>query len=194
MQRNSQRVLKLVLAAACLALGYLLPFLTAGNYLLGQMFSPMHIPALLCGFLCGWPYGLTVGFILPLTRSFLFGAPPIHTAIIMAAELATYGAVAGLLYQRLSGRRWGVILALILSMLAGRVIGGLVSIPVLSLFAKNPLSFTIYLTNYFVTPWPAILIQLLIVPSLVNILESAKLLPIGGAKSGKTLSKETIAE
>ena len=38
----------------------------------------MHIPVLLCGFLCGWPWGLAVGFVAPLLRSVLFGMPPIY--------------------------------------------------------------------------------------------------------------------
>ncbi len=166
----------MILAAACLALGYLLPFLTGNNFALGQMLSPMHLPALLCGFLCGWPYGLAVGAVMPLMRCVLLGAPPLHTAIIMACELATYGAVAGLMYGRLRGKRLGIVLSLIAAMLAGRVVGGLVSIPVLSVFAKNPITFAAFWTNYFLTPWPAIVVQLLVVPSVVHMLESAKLM------------------
>ncbi len=36
------------------------------------MLCPMHLPALLCGFMCGWPWGLAVGFISPLLRSMIF--------------------------------------------------------------------------------------------------------------------------
>ena len=176
MSGQSRKIKRLVLAAACLALGYLLPFLTGNNFALGQMLSPMHIPALLCGFLCGWPYGLAVGAVMPLMRFVLVGAPPLHTAIIMAFELATYGAVAGLLYARLRGKRFGTVIALVVAMLAGRVVGGLVSIPVLSIFAKNPITFAAFWTNYFLTPWPAIVVQLLVVPSVVHMLEAAKIM------------------
>ena len=40
-------------AAMCLALALILPFLTAQIPEIGQALSPMHIPAFLCGFICG---------------------------------------------------------------------------------------------------------------------------------------------
>ena len=51
-------VKKLVFAALCLALCIVLPFLTGQIPQIGSMLSPMHIPVLLCGFICGWPYAL----------------------------------------------------------------------------------------------------------------------------------------
>ncbi len=56
-------VKKLVFAALCLALCLLLPFLTGQIPQIGEMLSPMHIPVLLCGFICGWPYALVVGLV-----------------------------------------------------------------------------------------------------------------------------------
>ena len=56
----------LVLTALFLALGIILPFLTGQIPEIGSMLLPMHLPVLLCGFVCGWPYGLAVGFITPL--------------------------------------------------------------------------------------------------------------------------------
>ena len=73
--RNSNIKL-LVLAALFLALGLVLPFLTGQIPEIGSMLCPMHIPVLLCGFFCGWPWGLAVGLITPVLRSFLFGMPP----------------------------------------------------------------------------------------------------------------------
>lgn len=62
--RNSN-VKKLVLAALFLALALVLPFLTGQIPEVGSMLCPMHIPALLCGFFCGWPWGLAVGRACP---------------------------------------------------------------------------------------------------------------------------------
>ncbi len=60
------------------------------------MLLPMHIPVLLCGLICGWKYGILVGFILPLLRHTIFGMPILFpTGIAMAFELATYGFVIG---------------------------------------------------------------------------------------------------
>ena len=88
----------LSLAAMFLGLGLMLPFLTGQIPAVGSMLLPMHIPVFLCGLICGWQYGLAVGFIVPLLRSMLFSMPPMYpTAVSMAAELATYGFVIGIL-------------------------------------------------------------------------------------------------
>ena len=94
-------VQKLVVAALMLALGLVLPSITMNIPTVGKMLCPMHIPVLLCGFLCGGPYGLLVGFLTPLLRSVLFGMPAmVPTAVCMAFELATYGMVSGMLSSR----------------------------------------------------------------------------------------------
>ena len=55
---------KLVLSGMFLALGIVLPFVTGQIPQIGSMLCPMHIPVLLCGFICGWQYGLVVGVSL----------------------------------------------------------------------------------------------------------------------------------
>ena len=95
-------VIQLVTAALCLALCMVLPFLTGQIPQIGSALSPMHIPVLMCGFLCAPAYAAAVGFIAPLLRFALFGMPPIFpTGVAMCFELATYGLVAGVLYRRL---------------------------------------------------------------------------------------------
>ena len=89
MNKNIQ---KLTYSALYLAIALVLPFLTGQIPQIGSMLCPMHIPALLCGFVCGWGWGLAVGFIAPLLRSVLFGMPDMFpTAVSMAFELAVYG-------------------------------------------------------------------------------------------------------
>ena len=47
--------------------------------------SLIHI---LCGMVCGWPYGLAVGEVMPLLCGLLFGMPVLYpTGIGMAFEL-----------------------------------------------------------------------------------------------------------
>lgn len=95
-----KNVKNLCLSAVCLALCMILPFLTGQIPQIGNALSPMHIPVLMCGLLCGWPYGLLIGFIAPLLRFALFGMPPLMPAgLAMMFELATYGALAGLLLE-----------------------------------------------------------------------------------------------
>ena len=52
-----KQVKKLVYSAMCLALCLVLPFLTGQIPEVGSMLLPMHIPVLLCGFLCGAGWG-----------------------------------------------------------------------------------------------------------------------------------------
>ena len=77
---------RMVLAALFVAIGFLLPFLTGQIQQIGNMLSPMHIPVLLCGFVCGPFWGLLVGAVTPLLRSLTLGMPPL-IAIIMGESL-----------------------------------------------------------------------------------------------------------
>ena len=124
---KSIQVRKLTYAALFLALAMVLPFITGQIPEIGKALSPMHIPVLLCGFLCGWPWGLAVGFIAPLLRSVIFGMPAMFPgAVAMAFELAVYGCLSGLLYSLLPRKKWSIYVALIVSMIAGRIVWGIV--------------------------------------------------------------------
>ena len=124
MKKN--QLIRLVLSAMFLAIGFVLPFLTGQIPEVGSRLLPLHLPALVCGFVCGWPWGLAVGFILPLLRSLIFGMPPLApTALAMAFEMAAYGAVAGVAYERLAKKPANVYVALIIALLAGRLVWGL---------------------------------------------------------------------
>ena len=90
MHNQNRSVRNLVLAALMLALAYILPNFTGNIPQIGAMLLPMHLPTILCGFLCGGPWGAAVGFLAPLMRSLLLTRPPLFpTAIAMAFELAT---------------------------------------------------------------------------------------------------------
>ena len=98
--KKTSNLRNLILSAMFLALAFVLPFITGQIPQIGAMLLPMHIPVLLCGFFCGAPWGLAVGFIAPLFRSVIFGMPPMFpTALCMAFELAAYGLVSGFMYR-----------------------------------------------------------------------------------------------
>ena len=104
--KQSKSLQNLIYSAVFLALAYVLPFLTGQIPSVGKMLLPMHLPALLCGFVCGWQWGLGVGFLAPLLRSLTLGMPPFFPmAVSMAFELAAYGAIAGRLRNGVAGDR-----------------------------------------------------------------------------------------
>ena len=169
-------VKKLVFAALCLALCIVLPFLTGQIPQIGGMLSPMHIPVLLCGFLCGWPYALAVGLIAPLLRHLMFGMPPILTALVMTFELGAYGAFAGIFYQILPKKTSCIYVALLLAMLAGRVVYGVASFIILGV-SGTAFTFQAFLSGAFLTAWPGILCHIIVIPLIVIALKKAKLMP-----------------
>lgn len=177
---RSELVRKLVCAAVCLAIALVLPLLTGQIPQIGSMLLPMHIPVLLCGFLCGWPWGLAVGFVAPLLRFFLFGMPPLFpTGVAMAFELATYGAVAGLLYRLLPKRVPFLFLSLLAAMLAGRVVWGGVRFLIAGL-SHTEFPFSAFVAGAAVNAIPGIVLQIVLIPPLVLALRRAGLVRSGG--------------
>ncbi len=179
----NQQLRRMVYAAVFLALALVLPFLTGQIPQIGSMLSPMHIPVFLCGFLCGWPWGLAVGFLAPFLRSLIFGMPPMFpTAVAMAFELAVYGCLAGLLYALLPRRRGSVYTALIVSMIAGRVVWGVVRL-ILAGLSGNSFTFKMFLAGAFTNAIPGIILHIVLIPVLVIALERAGLSLNGGSSA-----------
>ena len=167
---------KLVAAGMLLAIGWLLPLLTGQIQSIGQMLCPMHLPVMIGGFVLGPVYGLLLGFITPLTRSLLFGMPVMYPgAVGMAFELAAYGFCCGAFYKVFEKHeKMRVYFALIVSMLIGRLVWAAARLVMLGV-TQTPLTWKIFITTEFLNAWPAIILQLLIIPKIVQILRKAKL-------------------
>ena len=173
---NSTRLRKLTYSALYMAIALILPFVTGQIPEIGAMLCPMHIPALLCGFMCGWPWGVAVGFISPLLRSVMFGMPAMFpAAIAMVFELAVYGGMAGLLYSRLPRKKWMIYAALLISMIAGRVVWGAVQ-ALLAGLSGNSFTWTLFLTGAVINAIPGIIMQLALIPVLVVTMDKAGLM------------------
>ncbi len=154
---------QLTLSALFLALGLILPFVTGQIPQIGSMLLPMHLPVFLCGMICGWPYGLTIGFILPLLRFSLFHMPPIFpTGIAMAFELATYGAISGLLLKRAPNDLKNIYFSLIVAMLLGRIVWGIIS------YLLIQIDMQIFIASGFISAIPGIILQLIIIPLIIR--------------------------
>lgn len=173
---NSTQLRKLTYSALYMAIALILPFVTGQIPEIGAMLCPMHIPALLCGFMCGWPWGVAVGFISPLLRSVMFGMPAMFpAAIAMAFELAVYGGMAGLLYSRLPRKKWMIYAALLISMIAGRVVWGAVQ-ALLAGLSGNSFTWTLFLTGAVINAIHGIIMQLALIPVLVVTMDKAGLM------------------
>ena len=173
MNNKRTHVLSLTCAAICLALCMVLPFVTGQIPEIGSMLCPMHIPVLLCGFICGPAYAAAVGAIAPVLRFMLFGMPPLFpTGAAMCAELAAYGLLAGLLHKRLPKSPKFVYVALIAAMIGGRAVWGVV---MALLMGMSGGSFTLnaFAAGAFLNAVPGIIVHILLIPVIVLALERA---------------------
>lgn len=166
---------KITYAAICLALALVLPFLTGQIQQIGNALCPMHIPVLLCGFLCGWPYGLVVGFIAPLLRFVLFGMPVLMpVGVSMAFELASYGFFAGILYKKLPRTNLSIYASLIIAMAAGRIIWGAVRFA-LAGFQTTEFPLSAFIAGAVLNAVPGIILHIVLIPVIVIALKNARL-------------------
>ena len=169
-------VKKLVFTAVCAALCLVLPMAFHSIPNGGSIFLPMHIPVLLCGLICSWPYGLICGALGPFLSSIATGMPPAAMLPSMMVECATYGAVAGLLmrYIRTGSATGDLYISLGSAMILGRVVSGLAKAWI---FTPGAAPFA-WVTTSLITGIPGIIIQLVIMPAILFALTRAKLIPI----------------
>jgi len=136
----------------------------------------MHLPVLLCGIICGWPYGLVCGLLGPVLSSAITGMPPAAYMPPMIVELAVYGFVSGLLMQLIHTRNLyaDLYISLLISMLLGRIIAGAARALI---FASGSYTMSLWATSYFVSSLPGIVLQLILIPIIVLALTRAHLIP-----------------
>ena len=177
--KNHKKLLRMVLAAFFLALAYVMPFLTGQIPEIGSMLCPMHLPILLCGFVCGWPWGLIVGLVAPVFRSLLTGGfPPMFpTAVCMAFELATYGAIAGLMHKILPKKKISIYCSVVIAMLLGRLVWG-VAMMICMGASGGTFTFAAFLAGAITNAIPGIIVQLILVPILVVLIEKSKFISL----------------
>ena len=177
MKRRNE-LLKMSLAALFLALAYVMPFLTGQIPEIGSMLCPMHLPVLLCGFVCGWPWGLIVGLVAPILRSLTLGMPPLFpTAVCMAFELAAYGAVAGVMHKLLPKKKPFIYCSLITAMIVGRLVWGAMMYVCMGMRGG---SFTMaaFLSGAIINAIPGIIVQIILIPILVMVLDRPGILKL----------------
>ena len=162
-------------------------FLTAMCYVLPQAFhilplgvalSPMHLPVLLCGLVCGWPYGLFCGLVGPVLSFLLSNMPPVTVLISMVPELGVYGLAAGLGMKFIrTGRTLpDLYVSLLPALVLGRIAGGMAQ-ALLYLSRTESYTIALWAGSYVVGTLPAVVLQLVLLPALVWGLMRAGLIP-----------------
>lgn len=188
--RSHTKINNLTFSAMFLALGMVLPFMTGQIPQIGSMLLPMHIPVLLCGFICGWQYGSLVGLILPILRYAVFGMPKLFpTGISMSFELLTYGFVAGWLYMH---SQWHCIRALyrclLIAMVCGRVVWGIVQWILLGI-SNTGFTMEMFFAGAVLNAIPGIVLQLILIPAVMLALHKTGLVPFSQNKKQKSMVK-----
>lgn len=175
MQKMSA-VKKSIITAVCIALCVVLPQAFHAVPNAGAIYLPMHIPVLLCGLICGWPYGLLCGLAGPALSALLTGMPPAAVLPGMLVECGVYGLAAGLLMQLVRTKHLyaDLYISLAAAMLLGRVVSGIAKALI---FSAGSYSMVSWVAGSFVTALPGIVIQLALLPSIVYALMRARLIP-----------------
>lgn len=162
---------RLCFSAIMLAVGIILPMAFHAIPDGGTIFAPMHLPVFITGFLCGPMYGAIVGLVCPLMSCLFTGMPSVAFLPNMMAELLVYGTASGIFFRIIKTGKIipDVVITLVCSMLLGRIVGGFVAYLLFLGGTRPSFSLPMVLTGYFVTCLPAIVIQILLIPTVVTI-------------------------
>ena len=169
---------KSVTASMLLALCVVFPLaFHAVGPIAGRTLLPMHIPVILAGLICGPLFGLIVGLAGPLLSGLITPMPPMAIVPPMMVELGTYGLVAGIMIKLVHTRRLSadLYISLLVTMIAGRIVAGIAQAVY---FYGGTYAIGTWMTVYFVTSFPGLVIQLLLIPSLIIALEREKVIPL----------------
>lgn len=207
--KKTFNTLNIVTTAMLCALGVIIAssLHALGGRKIATLLSPMHLPVFLAGILCGPWLGLICGVMSPLMSFMTTGGarPPFPTQLIpMIFELAVYGFLSGLLrYVFLKNpktNKFSSILALIISMVAGRVVSAFVS--AIFLTTTNELSYFanlgVSMLGKFTATWAGILVQIVLVPAIMFALQRSnvllKYLPADIASKPEQTEEQTIEQ
>jgi hypothetical protein len=157
-------------AGVCIALGIVLPFFVHPFGISPRVILPMHFPVFLAGVLLSPWYAALVGVMAPALSSGFTGMPTAAQVIRLIPELATYGALTSLLLRLFpvvpglperSGRIGAIALAMLVAMIAGRLVYVGVSALTAGLEELN-----FYLLILVLPGIPGMVAQLILVPPL----------------------------
>ncbi len=156
---------KIIITSLFIAMGVVLPLCFHMIPSGGNIFLPMHLPVILGGMVVGPFYGILIGILTPTISHLLTSMPPAAVYPGMMLELISYAFFSGLFVKVIKTKNniLNAYLALIPSMLIGRIVSGLTNA---FIFQAGKYNFHTWITLSFVTSLPGIIIQLAIIPAL----------------------------
>ena len=101
------------------------------------------------------------------------------SATAMAFEMAAYGVICGLMYERLPRGTKSVYVSLLTAMVGGRIVWGIVQIPILGISGKG-FGWQAFVAGAFLNAVPGIILQIVMIPLIVIALERANVMEIQG--------------
>lgn len=168
---KTKKTTNIVFAAMFLAISYILPFLTGQIPDFGNALLPMHLPVLICGYVCGGPWGLLVGIVAPLLRSLTLGMPQLYPrAIAMAFELGAYGFFTGTMYKLLPKKKIFIYVSLLASMVIGRLVWGLAQFILLG-FDTEAFGLVYFFAESVTKAIPGIILQIVLIPAIIMLID-----------------------
>lgn len=173
MTNQKSNIKELTIAAMCLALAMLLPFLTGQIPSIGSMLSPMHFPVLLGAFFISWKWAALVGFTAPLLRFAIFSMPPMPFGIAMAFEMATYGLVTSLVYNALPKKKINIYISMLIAMVLGRIVWGAARL-VIAGATQSAFTWQLFIGGALLEAIPGIVLQLVLIPIIVMAVKKVK--------------------
>lgn len=170
------KVKQAVVTAVCIALCVVLPLAFHSIPQAGMIYCPIHIPVLICGLVCSWPFALACGILGPVMSSVITGMPSAAHMPSMIVELTAYALAAALIMKLIHTKNTyaDLYIGLVSAMLLGRVVAGAAKALI---FARGSITIVAWATTYFVTCLPAIVIQLVFIPIVYFALQKANLIP-----------------
>jgi energy-coupling factor transporter transmembrane protein EcfT len=94
----------------------------------------------------------------------------------MAFELAAYGAITGLLHKMLPRKKIYIYCSLFAAMLVGRIVWGAAMF--IFIGTNGGFTFAAFLAGAFTNAVPGIIVQIVLVPIIVMLLDNSKMLKL----------------
>lgn len=157
-----------------LALSVVISYLihASGSILLGRLFLPLHLVAMLAGLISGAVMGGIVGFLAPFVGFLATGVPAFPFFLFMMIEIFFYGFLTPIFYKRFKN----IYLAIAFSIIVGRLVYS-VTYYVLGAIVGIKLEALSAILISFAVGAPGVAIQLVLIPiiykSLVKLTEDA---------------------